>query len=134
MFDLVRIDVDERIIIQRLAGKLKELGYYVYTNIFVKGLELDIMAVEKGSSARPLVYVYEIKTRSKPKFIEQITKRMEVADYVYAVTPYTLYPWIVKKLDHRIGLIVYMNNELHILRNAKFLGNGVNALSSISTM
>lgn len=58
-------------------------------------------------------------------------KRVLMTDYLYAVVPSNLYPWVIKKLDQYIGLIFYIGGDLHIFRKAGFIGNGLRILNLI---
>lgn len=115
----------ESIIIEHLTKKLLALGYNVYNNFRYMGLEFDVLAVEHSKEfQRPLIHIFEVKVRAKPKIIDQIEKRLELADYLYVVVPYKLYPWILKKINSSIGVIIYKNSELFIFKAPIFIGNG----------
>jgi len=113
----------EDIIIQRLAEKLRNVGFEVYTHVVLDGLEIDVVAFEYQKS-RPLVYIYEVKSRAKSRLLKQISRRVDLADYLYVVVSLNLYPWVLKKLEPFVGLILYIDKDLYIVRKADFLGRG----------
>lgn len=124
------IKADEDTIIQRLADKLRNVGFEVYTHVFLRGLEIDVLALEPQKS-RPLVYIYEVKSKPKPKLLKQISRRVDIADYLYVVVLPNLYPWILKKLEPFVGLILYVDNDLYVFRKADFLGKGVKVINML---
>jgi len=115
--------VSEDVIIQRLVEKLRGVGFEVYTHVVLDGMELDVVAFEY-QRRRPVVYVYEVKSRAKSKLLKQISRRADLVDYLYVVVPLNLYPWVLKKLESFVGLVLYMNSDIYIVRKACFLGRG----------
>lgn len=115
----------EALIVEKLAEKLSVLGYSVYSNFMFRGLEFDLIAVEpSGEFWRPLVHVFEVKVKAKSKIVNQIERRLKVADYIYVVIPYVLYPWILRKIGSETGIVIYKNDELYIFKPPIFIGNG----------
>ncbi len=124
---LNKFRLNEEVIARLFIDKLCGLGYKIYGNIRLDGIEIDVLAVEPAID-RPLIHVYEIKTRPKIMLIDQLSKRIHIADYLYVVVPVTLYPWIVKKVGGPIGVVMYTGNDFHIIKKADFLGNGVHVI------
>ncbi|MEM0006121.1 MAG: hypothetical protein QXJ56_03360 [Ignisphaera sp.] len=124
----------ESVIIERLTKKLLALGYDVYSNFKYMGLEFDVMAIEPSKELqRPLVHIFEVKVRAKSRIIDQIEKRLELADYLYVVVPYRLYPWILKKINNLVGVVIYKNDELFVFKTPIFIGNGHRLLTQITS-
>lgn len=121
---LLRGGISEDAIVRKLVDKLRCVGFDVFNNIRVGEVEIDVLALEHQDE-RPLVHVYEVKSRPKPKLVKQIAKRMDMADYIYVVVPLSLYPWVIKKLEPGIGLILYVNDDLYVFQKAEFLGRGM---------
>ncbi|MEM4694944.1 MAG: hypothetical protein QXD67_03275, partial [Ignisphaera sp.] len=69
----------------------------------------------------------------KIMLIDQLSKRIHIADYLYVVVPVILYPWIVKKIGGPIGVVMYTGNDFHIIKKADFLGNGVHVIELMKT-
>lgn len=113
----------EDVIVQRLADKLRGVGFEVFTHVFLNDLELDVVALEH-QRGRSLAYVYEVKVKPRPKLLKQISKRIELADYLYVVVSPNLYPWVLKKVEPFVGLILFINDDLYVFRKACFLGKG----------
>ncbi|MCS7111147.1 MAG: hypothetical protein N3D82_00320 [Ignisphaera sp.] len=119
----------ETLIVEKLAKKLLVLGYDVYSNFRFMGLEFDVMAVELSKEFwRPLVHIFEVKVRAKPKIVDQIEKRLGMADYLYIVVPYGLYPWILRKINNLTGVIIYKDDDLYVFKTPVFIGNGYRIL------
>uniref|UniRef100_A0A7C5UXP8 Uncharacterized protein n=1 Tax=Ignisphaera aggregans TaxID=334771 RepID=A0A7C5UXP8_9CREN len=124
----------ESLIIEQLTEKLLNLGYNVYSNFRYNGLEFDVLAIEHSKEfQRPMIHIFEVKVRAKSKIIDQIEKRLVLSDYLYVVIPYRLYPWILKKINNLIGIIIYKNDELYLFKPPIFIGNGYKVLNYIYT-
>jgi hypothetical protein len=119
--------LSEQSIVDALYQKLSSLGLKVYKNVVLPCCEVDVIAVE-GSAPRPLVYVFEVKTRVKPKLVKQVFKRFLFSDYVYVVVPYKIVAHLYSKVDGSVGIVVYYNGDFYIYRFAKLLGNGYRLL------
>ncbi len=111
--------------------KMRELGLEVFTNIRLYGTEIDAIMFEYIDDKRPYVHLFEFKTRAKSKIIDQVERRRALADYLYVVVPYRIYPWIIKRVGNDIGIIIYINGEFHMLRRSRYIGNGNRFLSII---
>lgn len=119
----MRSRISEGIIVQKLVDKLSSIGFEVHSYVRLNGLEIDVLVLEPQDD-RPLAYVYEVKSRPTPKLLKQISKRIDIADYLYIVVPINLYPWVLKKLNPFVGLVLYVNNDLYVFRRAEFIGRG----------
>ncbi|MEM1525785.1 MAG: hypothetical protein QXZ41_06360 [Ignisphaera sp.] len=119
----MRSRINEDVIVQKLVDKLSSIGFEVHSHVRLNGLEIDVLVLEPQED-RPLAYVYEVKSRPTSKLLKQISKRLDITDYLYIVVPINLYPWVLKKLDPFVGLVLYVNNDLYIFRRAEFLGKG----------
>ncbi len=90
------------------------------------------MALEPSKEFwRPLIHIFEVKVRAKPKIVDQIEKRLGLADYLYVVVPYRLYPWILRKISNIIGVVIYKNDDLFIFKTPIFIGNGYKLLTQM---
>ena len=119
-------------LINIVAKRLALAGFLVMKNVIVDNTEIDVIALEVVSKDyRPLVYVIEVKRRPKPKVYKQLEKRLRLADYIYIAIPYFYYLWALKKIDQRIGIMVLLENELYVVRYAKYIGNGFVLLSNL---
>jgi len=115
------------VIVQKLVERLESAGFDVYSYVWVNGLEIDVLALEHGFD-RSYVYIYEVKSRAKPKLVKQVYNRIGLADYIYVVVPARLYPWVIKRLEPSIGVVFYLSGDLFIFRQAGFIGNGARVL------
>ena len=115
----------EASIVDLLYRKLASTGFTVYKNCKVLNYEIDVLAFENGSS-RPLVHIFEVKTRVKSKLIKQLYKRILFSDYIYVVVPYNLITNVYKKINHMFGIVVYYNDDFYVAKPPIFLNNGKN--------
>ncbi|MEM4788340.1 MAG: hypothetical protein QXV06_00900 [Ignisphaera sp.] len=129
----MRSRINENIIIQKLVDKLSSIGFEVHSHVNLDGLEIDVLVLEPQED-RPLAYVYEVKSRPTSKLLKQISKRINITDYLYVVVPLSLYPWVLKKLDPLVGLVLYMNNDLYVFRKAEFLGKGKKIIEGLQNI
>ncbi len=96
----------------------------VRTNVFVGGLELDLVALE-DSGVRPRVYVVEAKSRPKLKLLQQLLSRVELSDYVYAALPLRHYPYLLEVPEPLGSLAVDPDNQaVYEVRRPAYIGNG----------
>lgn len=127
---LNKIKLSEELVARIFVNKLRAIGYRVYSNIKLNSIEIDVLALEPALD-RSIVYVYEIKTRPKNIIVDQLSKRMLIADYLYVVVPVNLYPWILRKISRSVGVIIYIDNDFHVFKHAEFLGNGLRTIEEI---
>jgi len=117
------ISVTERELTELVAYRLSSAGFTVYRNIVVGGVEIDVLALERGYDVTS-VYIVEVKRRPRIKVYRQLMRRAELADYLFIAIPYMFYAWALRKIDTYVGIMVIKDREVYVLRNAKYLGNG----------
>lgn len=105
----------------------------VYSNLFIDGTELDLVAIERVGT-RPMVHVVEVKSRPKSKLIHQILSRIKLSDYVYAALPAKYYLYL-NQLPEVAGLLVVdvERRAVYEIRKAKYVGNGWRLLELLGT-
>lgn len=117
------VTVTERELTEIVASKLRSVGFSVFRNIVVGGVEIDVLALEYGYDAIN-VYVVEVKRRPRIKVYRQLMRRAGLADYLFIAIPYMFYAWALRKIDTYVGIMVIRDREVYLLRNARYLGNG----------
>jgi len=117
--------LSEASIVESLYKKLASAGFTVYKNYRVLGYEIDVLALENWSS-RPIIHVFEVKTRVKPRLIKQLYRRIPFSDYIYVVIPYTLLTHVYRKIERVFGIVIYYNDDFYIVKQPEFLNNGKN--------
>jgi hypothetical protein len=115
----------EASIVDLLYKKLTSVGLAVCKNCKVLGYEIDVLVFENDGS-RPIIHVFEVKTRVKPRLIRQLYRRIPFSDYIYVVVPYNLLTSIYRKIDRMFGIVVYYNDDFYVVKPSEFLNNGRN--------
>jgi len=121
--------IKENQLLSLFVKKMKMLGLDIFTNVYLHNTEIDAVVFEYIDGRRPYVHLFEVKARAKLKVIDQIERRRELADYLYVVIPYNIYPWIIRRVRDDIGIVIYINGEFYLFRKPRYIGNGDKFLS-----
>jgi len=121
--------VSEAYLTQLLASRLRALGLRVATNVFALGVEIDIIALFTGS--RPTVSVIEVKRRPKRKLVEQLKRRAQFSDLVFAAVPSRYVAAALHRIPQCFGVIAVDESITYVARGSDWFGRGSRLLHAL---